>query len=65
MTKRGSVDNVITYEYICDTAADKDSIDPQNITLGSTCIVLTGESGGLEVYIANSNKQWLSFSGNN
>ena len=56
-TKRGQVDNVITYEHICDTAADMENIDPQEITLGSVCIVL---DGGLEVYMANSNKEWIA-----
>ena len=58
MTKRGSQDNMITYEHYCDTLADRDNIDPKYITLGSVCIVVTGESGGLDVYIAGSNKEW-------
>ena len=60
MTKRGSIDNEITYEHICDTAADMASIDKQYKTLGSVCIVIQGESGGLEVYIAGSNREWAS-----
>lgn len=60
MTKRGSQDNVITYEHICDTAADLAQIDPNYINLGSVAIVLTGTSGGLEVYMANSSKQWIN-----
>ena len=59
MTKRGQMDNVITYEHICDTAADLANIDPHFITLGSVAIVLEGESG-LEVYMANSQKRWIS-----
>ena len=58
MTKRGSQDNVVTYEHICDTTADMQAIDPHYVTLGSACIVVNGESGGLEAYIANSNKEW-------
>lgn len=58
MTKRGSEDNVLTYEHICDTKADRDNIDPHYITLGSVCIVLKGESG-LEVYMATSDKEWV------
>ena len=58
MTKRGSEDNVLTYEHICDTNADMDNIDPHYITLGSVCIVLKGESG-LEVYMAASDKEWV------
>lgn len=63
MTKRGTQDNVLTYEHICDTTADMASIDPQYITLGSTCLVTQGESGGTEAYIANSNKEWIEIVG--
>ena len=56
------MDNVITYEHICDTTADLANIDPHFITLGSVAIVLEGESG-LEVYMANSKKQWISLLG--
>lgn len=62
MTKQGNLDNVVTYEHICDTFEDIQSIDPHYITLGSTCVVINGESGGLEVYMANSNKEWESIS---
>lgn len=62
MTKRGQTDNVITYEHICDTAADMDTIDPKYITLGSVAIVLKG-SAGLEVYMATSNKEWVNLLG--
>ncbi len=58
MTKRGSQDNMITYEHYCDTSADMANIDPQYITLGSVCIVVQGDSGDLDVYIAGSDKQW-------
>ena len=58
MIKRGSEDNVLTYEFMCDTTADMADIDSHYITLGSTCIVLQGESEGLEIYIANTNKEW-------
>lgn len=59
MTKRGSLDNVVTYEHICDTAADMENIDPQYITLGSVAIVLE-DPDSLNVYMANSNKEWIS-----
>lgn len=59
-TKRGQQDNVITYEHICDTAADLQNIDSNYINLGTIAIVLQGESGGLEVYMANSNKDWVA-----
>lgn len=60
MTKRGNQDNVITYEHICDTTADMANIESQYKTLGSVCIVIKGESGGLEVYMMGSDKQWVS-----
>ena len=59
MTKRGSQDNVVAYEHMCDTIADRDAIPVSQKTIGSVAIVLTGESGGMEVYIANSAHQWL------
>lgn len=60
MTKQGSMDNVITYEFICDTLTDMNAIENTYRTLGSVAIVLSGESEGLEVYIAGSNRQWNS-----
>ena len=62
MTKRGSMDNEITYEFVCDTAADLRAIDPQYITMGSVATVIEGENG-FEVYMANSQKQWINLSG--
>lgn len=59
MTKQGQVDNVVTYEHVCDTKADLANIDPMYSTLGSIAIVLEGESGGLEIYITNSEGEWL------
>ncbi len=58
MSRRGQLDNVVTYEHICDTRADMANIDPQYITLGTICLVLKGEVG-LEVYMAGSDKQWV------
>lgn len=58
-SKRGSMDNIVAYEFICDTTADLNNIDPKQITLGSVAIVLQGTSG-LEVYMANSNKEWIA-----
>ena len=59
MTKVGNLDNVLTYEHVCDTTADLNNIDPEYINLGSVAIVLHG-SAGIEVYMADSNKQWVS-----
>ena len=58
LTKVGQQDNVVTYELMCDTLADMSDIDPKYITLGSVCIVLEGDSDGLEVYMAGSDKRW-------
>ena len=58
MSKRGSQDNVITYEHYCDTTADMENIDPKYITLGSICVVIRGENDLLELYIADSNHTW-------
>lgn len=57
-TKRGSYDNVITYEHMCDTTEDLQKIKPEYINLGSVAIVLQGDNG-LEVYMANSQKEWV------
>lgn len=57
ISKVGQRDNVVTYEHICDTRADMSKIEPRYITLGSTCIVLAGESG-MEVYMADSTHEW-------
>lgn len=56
MTKSGSLDNEITNEFFCDTAADLDKIPSNQINLGSVAVVVDG----MEVFIANSNKEWIS-----
>lgn len=58
MTKRGIKDNVVTYEHYCDNIADLQNIPQEQINLGSVAIIVNGESGGIEVYIANSQKEW-------
>lgn len=58
MTKRGTQDNVITYEHYCDTTADMANIDPAYITLGSVCVVIKGTNNELDIYLADSNKNW-------
>lgn len=62
LTKRGGVENVATYEHICDTFADMQKIDKKQINLGSTCVVLKGQGGNVEVYMANTKKQWILLS---
>lgn len=61
MTKRGNVDNIITYEHFCDTKADMADIDPNEINLGSVCVVLEDESENdtLQFYLAKSDKTWM------
>ena len=59
MTKRGSQDNAVIYEHYCDEKADLINIPEEQITLGSTAIVLRDEGNELGVYIANSNKEWV------
>lgn len=61
MTKRGNADNVVTYEHICDRTADLNKIEPAYRTLGSVAIVIQGDTG-FEVYMANSNGEWISIS---
>ena len=61
MTKQGSLDNCVTYEFICDAVEDMNAIEDRYRTIGTVAIVLSGESG-LEVYIAGSDKQWNSLS---
>jgi len=56
MTKRGQMDNVVANEFMCDTSSDLAKIDKSEITFGSVAVVLDG----MEVYIANSKKQWIS-----
>lgn len=56
MTKRGSLDNEITNEFFCDSVNDLDDIEDIYRTLGSVAIIV---SDAMEVYIANSNKEWI------
>lgn len=58
LIKIGNLDNQVTYDHVCDTMADRAKIPPEEINLGSTVIVLDGESGGVEVYMAKSDKTW-------
>ena len=56
MSKRGSLDNEITNEFFCDTPEDLEKIPASLINLGSVSVVVDP----FEMYIANSNKEWLS-----
>ena len=62
VTKRGSQDNISTYEHMCDTVADMNAIEKEYKTFGSVCVVLSGESGGVEAYICNSAGEWCAMS---
>ena len=61
MTKRGSADNIITYEHFCDTKEDMADIKDNEIALGSVCVVLSDESENntLQFYLAKSDKSWI------
>ena len=63
MTKRGTQDNVVTYEHICDEPEDLENINPAYITLGSVALVLHDTGDRLGAYMADSNKQWVSLFG--
>lgn len=56
MTKRGQMDNQVANEFMCDTAADLNKIDSSEITFGSVAVILDT----MEVFIANSKKEWKS-----
>ena len=58
MTKRGNLDNIVTYEHMCDQYDDLQNISMDERTLGSVALVLRGQSGGVEIYMTDSNKQW-------
>lgn len=59
MTKRGTLDNQVTYEHYCDSLSDLANIDPEQINLGSVAIILEGSNGTLEVYMAKTDKTWV------
>ena len=59
MTKRGNLDNIVTYEHICDTKEDLAKINKQYATLGSVAIVIKGEDDLLEAYMATSKGEWV------
>lgn len=56
MTKHGQMDNQVANEFMCDTAADLSKIDSSEITFGSVAVILDT----MEVFIANSKKEWKS-----
>lgn len=59
MAKRGSLDNVVTFEHYCDTTEEIQNIPKEYSTLGSIAIAVNDEQEGLAVYICNSNKEWI------
>lgn len=60
-TRRGALDNEVTYEIICDHTNDLNNINSDQISFGSIAIILQGDNG-LEVYMANSSKEWIRIS---
>lgn len=56
MTKKGSLDNETTNEFWCDTVEDRDNIPAYDINLGTVAIILEPT---MQVFIANSQKQWV------
>lgn len=62
MTRRGSLDNVITFEHYCDTVADLENIPESEINLGTIALVVDGPAG-LAVYMAKSDKTWICIYG--
>lgn len=58
LTKRGSMDNEITNEFICDYIEDRDAIPASQINLGTIAIVLKPAT---QVFIADSEKEWIPF----
>ena len=59
MTKRGNLDNIVTYEHICDSDLDLPNIPQEQATLGSTAITLHNTSGGFAVYMVDSSGNWV------
>lgn len=59
MAKRGNLDNIVTYEHYCDSIEDLQDIPENEITLGSTVVVIDSENNTIIPYIANSAKQWI------
>ena len=58
ITKQGMEENSFTWEYYCDTYEDLNSIEQENITIGSYCTLLQGENG-VEIYAGDGNHQWI------
>lgn len=59
MTKRGGADNVVTYEFVCDSTEDLQAIDSKYVTMGSVAIIIQGTTG-FEVYMANGERKWIN-----
>lgn len=57
MTKRGSLDNETTNEFICETTDDLTNIPSKDINLGTIALVL---KPAIQFFIADSSKEWHS-----
>ena len=60
MTKVGRLDNMVTYEHVCDAYKDLANIPKEYVNLGTIALVLHGQSGGLEAYMADSAGDWVT-----
>lgn len=56
LAQRGQLDNEITNTFFCDAPEDLQNIKKADINLGSVAVVVDP----FEMFIANSNKQWIS-----
>lgn len=59
MTMRGSLDNEVTNQFICDTPEDLAAIPASQINLGSVAVVVDP----FDMLMAKSNKKWVSLAG--
>ena len=60
LTKRGSMDNETTNEFICETIEDRDAIPASQINLGTIALVMKPAT---QIFMADSNKQWNTMMG--
>lgn len=60
MTKVGRLDNMVTYEHVCDAYEDLANIPKEYVNLGTIALILHGQSGGLEAYMADSAGEWVT-----
>lgn len=64
MIQNGSLTNIATYEFICNTKTELDALPKSEYNFGSIALVLhntnnASDSGNIVIYIADANKNWL------